>query len=69
MSFLRVNGGVVHYRDEGPRAGRSIVLINALGSDLRIWDDVAARLAGDFRISATTSAATACPKPAPIPTT
>ena len=50
MSFLRVNGGVVHYRDEGPRAGRSIVLINALGSDLRIWDDVAARLAGDFRI-------------------
>ena len=50
MSFIRANGGVVHYRDEGPRAGPPIVLVNALGSDLRIWDEVAARLAGDFRV-------------------
>ena len=50
MSFIRANGAVVHYRDEGPRDGRSIVFINALGSDLRIWDEVAALLAPDFRV-------------------
>jgi 3-oxoadipate enol-lactonase len=50
MGFIRANGGVVHYRDEGPRGGRSIVLINALGADLRIWDEVAAPLARDFRV-------------------
>src|SRR5208283_4044122 len=50
MSFVRANGGVIHYRDEGPRAGRAIVFINALGSDLRIWDDVAALLSRDFRV-------------------
>ena len=41
MAFLRANGGVVHYRDEGPRVGARHCFINALGSDLRIWDDVA----------------------------
>jgi 3-oxoadipate enol-lactonase len=50
MSFVRANGGVIHYRDEGPRAGRAIVFINALGADLRIWDDVAALLSRDFRV-------------------
>jgi 3-oxoadipate enol-lactonase len=50
MGFIRANGAVVHYRDEGPRNGRAIVLINALGSDLRIWDEVAALLARDFRV-------------------
>jgi 3-oxoadipate enol-lactonase len=50
MGFQRANGGVIHYRDEGPRSGRALVFINALGSDLRIWDDVAAQLAGEFRL-------------------
>ena len=50
MGFLRANGGVVHFRDEGRRDGSAIVLVNALGSDLRIWDDVAARLAPAFRV-------------------
>lgn len=50
MGFIRANGAVVHYRDEGRRDGRPIVLINALGSDLRIWDEVAALLARDFRV-------------------
>jgi len=50
MGFVRANGGVIHYRDEGPRAGPPIALINALGSDLRIWDETAGRLARDFRV-------------------
>ncbi len=50
MHFLRANGGVVHYRDEGPREGPALVFINALGTDLRIWDDVAGILSPNFRI-------------------
>ena len=50
MNFARVNGGVVHYLDEGPREGQALVFINALGSDLRIWDDVARILSKDFRV-------------------
>ncbi len=50
MGFQRANGGVIHYRDEGRRSGRVLVFINALGSDLRIWDEVAAALANDFRL-------------------
>lgn len=50
MSFVRVNGGVAHALDEGPRSAPAIVFINALGSDLRIWDEVAALLSDEFRI-------------------
>ena len=50
MSFVSVNGGVVHYRDEGPREGPALVFIDALGTDFRIWHEVAPRLSRDFRI-------------------
>ena len=50
MGFVRANGGVIHYRDEGPRDGPAIVLVNALGSDLRIWDEAGAHLIRDFRV-------------------
>lgn len=50
MSFIRVNGGVAHYRDEGPRDAPVIAFINALGSDLRIWDEVVPLLNADFRV-------------------
>ncbi len=50
MSFVRANGLVVHHRDEGPREAPAVVLVNALGSDLRIWDDVAALLVRNVRV-------------------
>jgi len=50
MAFANVNGAVAHYRDEGRRDGRAIVFINALGMDLRIWDDVIGPLASAYRI-------------------
>ena len=50
MSFMSANGAVVHYRDEGPRDASAIAFINALGSDLRVWDPVAARLSESFRV-------------------
>ncbi|MBV9287322.1 MAG: 3-oxoadipate enol-lactonase [Hyphomicrobiales bacterium] len=50
MMFARVNGAVAHYKDEGPRSGPALVLINALGTDFRIWDEAAAILSASFRI-------------------
>ena len=50
MRFMRTNGGVAHYADEGPREASAMVFINSLGTDLRIWDDVARLLSPDFRI-------------------
>ena len=39
----------LHYDDSGG-AGEPVVLAHAIGMDLRMWDDLAARLAGDFRV-------------------
>jgi 3-oxoadipate enol-lactonase len=50
MAFMRANGGVVHYADEGPRAARPIVFANSLGTDFRIWDEVVRPLAQDARV-------------------
>ncbi len=50
MRFLRVNSLVVCCSDEGRRDGPALVFINSLGTDLRIWDDVARILSPDFRI-------------------
>lgn len=50
MAFARVNGAVVHYADEGRRDARAIVFVNSLGTDFRIWDDVARPLAMAYRV-------------------
>jgi 3-oxoadipate enol-lactonase len=50
MSFARLNGGVVHYLDEGRRDGQALAFINSLGCDLRIWDEVARILGREFRL-------------------
>jgi 3-oxoadipate enol-lactonase len=50
MSFVSANGGVVHYRDEGPRDAPTLVFINSLGTDFRIWDEVAGILSDVFRL-------------------
>jgi 3-oxoadipate enol-lactonase len=50
MPFLQLNNVVHRYADEGPRVKPAIVFANSLGKDLRIWDDVAARLVGEFRV-------------------
>jgi 3-oxoadipate enol-lactonase len=50
MRFLKANGLVTHYLDQGRRDGPPLVFINSLGTDFRIWNDVADILAPDFRI-------------------
>lgn len=50
MAFGLFNHQVLHFRDENPHQARTLVFVNALGTDLRIWDHVVAGYAGEFRI-------------------
>jgi 3-oxoadipate enol-lactonase len=50
MSFVRINGVLLHYRLAGPQAAPVIVFANSLGTDLRIWDEVTAQLATRYRL-------------------
>jgi 3-oxoadipate enol-lactonase len=44
MAFAKLNGVVLHHRLSGNRAGPCLVFANSLGTDFRIWDDVATAL-------------------------
>jgi 3-oxoadipate enol-lactonase len=50
MKFMKANGLVLHFSDHGRRHGPPLVFINSLGTDFRIWNEVAEILAPDFRI-------------------
>jgi 3-oxoadipate enol-lactonase len=50
MRFVKANGLVIHTLDQGRRDGPPLVFINSLGTDFRIWNEVAEILAPDFRI-------------------
>jgi 3-oxoadipate enol-lactonase len=50
MLFTKIKEAVHHYAIEGASHKRALVFANSLGSDLRIWDTVASRLADGFRI-------------------
>jgi 3-oxoadipate enol-lactonase len=50
MKFVQANGLVTHYLDHGRRDAPPLVFINSLGTDFRIWAEVAGILAPDFRI-------------------
>jgi 3-oxoadipate enol-lactonase len=50
VAFQRVNGIVLHHRLVGAEGAPVLVFSNSLGTDLRIWDGVAALLAGRFRL-------------------
>ena len=44
MSVLMRPWGHLHYRLRGPDSGLPVVLLNSLGTDLRMWEGVADRL-------------------------
>lgn len=50
MKFVKANGLVIHFSDQGRRDGSPLVFINSLGTDFRIWTEVAEILASDFRL-------------------
>jgi 3-oxoadipate enol-lactonase len=52
MRFVKANGLVIHTLDQGRRDGPPLVFINSLGTDFRIWNEVAEILAPNFRIIA-----------------
>ena len=43
MRHVRIGEATLHYEAEALERPRCVVFINSLGSDLRIWDDVAER--------------------------
>ena len=50
MAFVRINGVLLHYRLAGPVDAPVLALINSLGTDARIWDDVIDRLSSGYRV-------------------
>ena len=40
MRFIEANGITLHVRQEGNGTGQTLVFVNSLGTDLRIWDAV-----------------------------
>jgi 3-oxoadipate enol-lactonase len=50
MAFLTTGDFVQHYRTDGAAGKPALLFANSLGSDLRIWDDVAARLAESYHL-------------------
>lgn len=49
-SFATINNLTLHFRLEGSKTGAPLVFVNSLGTDLRIWDGVVARLGDSYRI-------------------
>ena len=52
MAFARIKGRLVHWSDYGPRGAPCVVMVNSLGTDLRIWDEVASALSSGWRVIA-----------------
>lgn len=50
MESVIVNNVSLHVQVEGPDDGPVVVFANSLGTDLRLWDDVVARLPEGLRI-------------------
>jgi 3-oxoadipate enol-lactonase len=50
VAFARVNGVVLHHQVSGAEGKPALVFANSLGTDFRIWDEVAARLTDRFRM-------------------
>ncbi len=50
MRFATINGVVLHYADDGPSQAPTVVFLNSLGTDLRIWDALLPNLSAEYRI-------------------
>lgn len=50
LMFARTGQIVTHFVDEGPRDRPAITFVNSLGTDLRLWEPVAAQLRTDYRV-------------------
>ena len=49
--YLELTDGVrVHYRDQGNRAGRTVVLVHGFAASLHAWEPWVERLSADYRV-------------------
>ena len=50
MQIATLSSVKMHWREDGDPGGRAVVFANSLGSDLRLWDAVVARLPENLRL-------------------
>jgi len=50
MTFARANGIVLHHQTLGRRDGPTVVFLNSLGSDMRIWQEIVPAFSDRFRV-------------------
>lgn len=50
MQATNINGTNIHYRTGGRPSGATLVFINSLGTDWRVWERVAGRFTGRCRL-------------------
>jgi 3-oxoadipate enol-lactonase len=50
LPFARVNGVTHHYERAGPQSGLAVVFVNSLGTDFRIWREVADAVASSHPV-------------------
>ena len=50
MQLVKNGQVMLHYRQDGDRSGPPLVFANSLGTDLRLWDEVVARLPRELHI-------------------
>ncbi len=50
MRFAEINGITLHYGRAGNNTNPTLILVNALGTDFRIWQSVAANLVSSFDV-------------------
>jgi 3-oxoadipate enol-lactonase len=50
MAVLRRSWGFLHWRADGPEEGPVLLLLNSLGTDARLWDDLLPRLPPALRV-------------------
>ncbi|MCB1516340.1 MAG: 3-oxoadipate enol-lactonase [Hyphomicrobiaceae bacterium] len=49
MQFANIDGHVIHFQQIGAAKSKpTLVFVNPLGSDFRVWRDIIVQLAGDF---------------------
>ena len=44
------NGVGLHWREDGDPNGPPVLMLNSLGTDLRLWDPILPRLKGAFEL-------------------
>lgn len=50
MAFIQKEGITLHYQWQDQQREKNIVLINSLGTDLSIWDEVVSRIGAEFNV-------------------